>query len=170
MTLPLLTTLSVTTYGLPAPQGSKRHVGGGVMVESSKAVKPWREAVKYAALDALEAHPEWDRSTPAVGMQVVFTMPRPRSHYRTGKRSHELRADAPALHTKAPDLDKLLRSTWDALGQAGVFADDARVAQVYAIKTYPSEVTRPPTFPPALALDRPGAHLVLTARPLGEAL
>ena len=28
--------------GLPAPQGSKRHVGEGRMVESSKRVKPWR--------------------------------------------------------------------------------------------------------------------------------
>lgn len=27
--------------GLPAPQGSKKHVGHGVMVESSKKVKPW---------------------------------------------------------------------------------------------------------------------------------
>ena len=34
--------------GVPAPQGSKRHVGGGRLVESSKKVKPWRRAVNAA--------------------------------------------------------------------------------------------------------------------------
>lgn len=29
--------LTVTVLGTPAPQGSKRHVGNGVVVESSKA-------------------------------------------------------------------------------------------------------------------------------------
>ena len=35
--------------GTPAPQGSKRHVGGGRMIESSKKVEPWREAVARVA-------------------------------------------------------------------------------------------------------------------------
>ena len=45
--------ITIRVYGTPAPQGSKRHVGRGVMVESSKKVKPWREAVKQAALDLI---------------------------------------------------------------------------------------------------------------------
>lgn len=35
--------------GAPAPQGSKRHVGRGVLIESSSKVRPWRETVKAAA-------------------------------------------------------------------------------------------------------------------------
>ena len=34
----------------PAPQGSKRHVGKGVMVESCKHVKPWRLLVARTAI------------------------------------------------------------------------------------------------------------------------
>jgi hypothetical protein len=49
-----MTLLRVDVYGLPAPQGSKRHVGGGRMIEASKKVGPWREAVVRAStLDAL---------------------------------------------------------------------------------------------------------------------
>ena len=36
--------IEIKVIGLPAPQGSKRHVGHGVMIESSNNVKPWREA------------------------------------------------------------------------------------------------------------------------------
>lgn len=38
----------------PAPQGSKRHVGKGVMIESCANVKPWRELVAQAAMARCE--------------------------------------------------------------------------------------------------------------------
>ena len=63
-------------YGLPAPQGSKRHVGRGIMVESSKAVKPWREAVKWAALEARAGRPPMDGP---IAAQIIFTLPKPKS-------------------------------------------------------------------------------------------
>lgn len=148
--------LCITVYGLPAPQGSKRHVGNGVMVESSKHLGTWREDVKQAALRALDETPAWDRTYAAVVAHVVFTLPRPRSHYRTGKFSHLLRDGAPAKHGTMPDLDKLLRSTGDALTAAGVWADDSRLAQVFAVKAYPT------TVPVPGGMDRPGARIVLT--------
>ena len=40
-----------TVLGTPAPQGSKRHVGKGVMVESSRGCKPWRQDVRHTAMD-----------------------------------------------------------------------------------------------------------------------
>jgi hypothetical protein len=40
---------SFYAIGDPAPQGSKRHVGGGRLVESSKRVAPWRDTVLSAA-------------------------------------------------------------------------------------------------------------------------
>ena len=46
-----MTPVEFEVVGLPAAQGSKRHVGNGVMVESSKALKPWRSAVAEAARD-----------------------------------------------------------------------------------------------------------------------
>ena len=38
----------IPVIGIPAPQGSKRHVGHGIMIENSKRVKPWRQDVKEA--------------------------------------------------------------------------------------------------------------------------
>lgn len=124
-------TLTFFVHGTPAPQGSKRHVGNGVMVESSKKVKPWREAVKYAALEA-----GVEQFTGPVSVRVTFWMARPKSHYRTGKKAHLLRHDAPEWAAGRPDLDKLLRSTFDALGEAGVWRDDSQVVLVSACKRY----------------------------------
>jgi crossover junction endodeoxyribonuclease RusA len=144
--------LTFVVYGHPAPQGSKRHVGNGVMVESSKKVGPWREDVKLAALRALDGNPTWDRTCRIVTAHIYFVLPRPRSHYRTGKRSHELRDDAPHLHTKKPDLDKLIRSTGDALTSAGVYPDDCCLAWINAMKVYATTGGE---------LDRPGAWITL---------
>ena len=50
-----------------APQGSKRHVGKGVMIESCKAVKPWRLLVAQAAMarcdPACNAWTDWQWAT-----------------------------------------------------------------------------------------------------------
>ncbi len=124
--------LGIEVVGLPAPQGSKRHVGNGVMVESSKRVRLWREAVKHAALD----HQPYAPLLGAVDVSVVFRFPRPKGHYRTGRNAHLLREDAPTYVTSRPDLDKILRSTFDALGEAGVWRDDSQVVRVCASKVY----------------------------------
>lgn len=135
--------LSFRVYGVPAPQGSKRHVGGGRMIESSKRVKPWREAVKSAAREAIDALPTADhywRLVPmAFEITVTFIFPRPRHHFRTGRNAHPLRDNAPTRPAKKPDIDKLLRSTFDAIGDAGgIWLDDAQVVTVTAHKVYES--------------------------------
>lgn len=121
-------------YGTPAPQGSKRHVGGGVMVESSKRVKPWRQDVKYAALEALPS-----TGLPIIGpvaVRLTFWLPRPKGHWRTGRNAHLLRDSAPTFPATKPDVDKVIRSTLDALGEAGLWHDDAQVVELTASKVY----------------------------------
>lgn len=118
--------VTLTVYGLPAPQGSKRHVGNGVMIESSKKVKPWRQDVKQAALDAIAGHPDWTPLDGPLVASMTFTFARPKSHYRTGRNAHLLRDTAPARPAVTPDLSKILRSTEDALTGV-IWADDARV-------------------------------------------
>jgi Holliday junction resolvase RusA-like endonuclease len=126
----------IVAYGRPAPQGSKRHVGNGVMIESSKRVKPWREAVKQAALDARGLQPPFD--CPVV-VTMVFTMPKPASAPKRTK----------TWPMRTPDLSKLIRATEDALTDAGVWADDARVVEYErAAKVFPLEDPD--------ALDSPG--------------
>jgi len=156
--------IQITVHGIPAPQGSKKFVGHnragrGVLVESSKKVKPWRSAVVAAAIPA---RPPAPLDGPLVA-DMVFTMPRPRSHYGTGRNAGQLKERyVSAVPDRAPDLSKLVRSTEDALTDAGVWADDARVvaygrlAKVYAGSGDPD------------ALDVPGAVIrVRTYVPAG---
>ena len=120
-------TVTFTAYGTPAPQGSKRHVGRGVMVESSKAVKPWREAVKAAALDAMAGAPPLDGALVA---RMVFTVRKPASAPKRRR----------TWPDRTPDLSKLCRATEDALTEAGVWADDARVVEYERLaKVFPGE-------------------------------
>lgn len=120
--------LTVTVHGLPAPQGSKRHVGNGVMIESSNKVKPWRQDVKFAALDVTRVIPGWLPLDGPLVASMVFTFARNKGHYRTGRNAHLLKDTAPDRHSSTPDLSKLVRSTEDALTGV-VWKDDARVSE-----------------------------------------
>lgn len=142
--------LVIIVAGRPAPQGSKRHVGGGVLIESSKHVKPWREAVRAAAQEADTGTPD---QRAAYELAVVFTLPRPTSHYRTGRYANMLRDTAPTEPAVTPDLDKLLRSTLDGLADGGAITNDSRITTIYAAKCYPGGHFD--------ALDTPGALIVL---------
>lgn len=116
--------------GIPAPQGSKRHVGGGRMIESSKHVGPWRERVALAAYSACP-----QPILGALRVSLLFTLPRPKSHYRTGRNAHLLREAAPDYPTGKPDVDKLARAILDAL--TGIWwDDDSRVVSLDAVKVY----------------------------------
>lgn len=144
----MTTVLVFNVNGLPGAQGSKRHVGHGVMVESSKKVKPWRSDVKAAAEHATGALAHFDPWTPITGpvhISILFRFAHPKGHYRTGKNAHLLRDDAPIFVTsqRNGDLDKIVRSTFDALTAAGVWGDDSQVARVNATKVYCSPTETP---------------------------
>jgi crossover junction endodeoxyribonuclease RusA len=117
----------------PAPQGSKRHVGHGRMVEASKRVKPWRNAVALSAQQQMREQ-KCDLITSACNVSVVFRFKRPKSHFTT---NGQLKANAPEhCIVKRNDIDKCCRSTLDALSDGGVFADDCLVVSLVADKRY----------------------------------
>ncbi len=124
--------MSVHAYrvvGTPAPQGSKRHVGNGILVESSKAVGPWRDAVALQVGNAMRMGNVETITSPARA-HMTFLLKRP------GKPKWEL----PGVR---PDIDKLIRSTLDALTMCGALADDALVValtakELYAPKGHPT--------------------------------
>jgi crossover junction endodeoxyribonuclease RusA len=125
------------------------------MVEQSPNLAPWRAVVTQAAAVRI-ALTEWHPDPRApMHLHAVFTVARPQSHWRTGKHSDELRDSAPTDPVTRPDLDKLIRSTMDALVDAGAMTDDARVTYVAASKVYPGGHID--------ALDSPGAVLTLMA-------
>jgi Holliday junction resolvase RusA-like endonuclease len=141
--------LLLTVHGTPGPQGSKNRNAAGALYESSAKVKPWRQDVKQAAVDALAHDEAWKPLDEQVHLEVVFTLPRPRSHYGTGRNAGVLKTSAPQHPAGKPDLDKLLRSTQDALKDAGVLRDDSVVTVTTATKTY--------VFTGPDALSHPGA-------------
>jgi crossover junction endodeoxyribonuclease RusA len=112
----------------PAPQGSKRSLGNGRMIENCKRVKPWREAVRQEAIKT-----EVDLIPCACNVSIVFRFLRPRSHF---KKDGTLKQSAPKwLITRRGDVDKLLRSTFDGLTGA-LLVDDSLVVTVSAEKRY----------------------------------
>jgi crossover junction endodeoxyribonuclease RusA len=114
--------LKFTVPGKPAPQGSKRHVGRGIMVESSREVGPWRERIALAARNAtLDA--DIAPFSGAVVVDLSFTMPRPKSTPKSY---------TPAA-VKRPDVDKLTRAVLDAL-TGTVIADDSQVVELHSTK------------------------------------
>jgi len=114
----------------PAPQGSKRHVGNGRMVEASAKVKPWRFAVSQAALATGEAMTDGQ-----VSVMITFMFNRPKAHYNS---KGELKPKAPFYKSTKPDLDKLCRSTLD--GITGVLIkDDSQVVNLICNKVYANE-------------------------------
>lgn len=129
--------LTFVIYGLPAPQGSKRHLGRGILVESSKAVAPWRTDVKHAALAAIP--PGWDTSLP-MALSVVFRFKRPQAHF--GKKGLKPSAPVHCTSARCGDADKLCRSTLDGL--TGVaYDDDRQVVSINAQKRWTTGDERP---------------------------
>lgn len=126
--------VSFTVIGDPAPQGSKRAFNVGkfepgkdrksVMVESSKRVKPWRDAVHAAAFDAKGGQPPMDGP---LALTLIFWLPMPTT---LSKRK------AAMGPFRKPDLSKLLRSTEDAITTAGLVADDARFVRIVVEKRF----------------------------------
>ena len=144
--------LVIAVHGLPGPQGSKTPVGWGrsrktgkaipLMRESSKKVKPWREKVTEAITAAI-LRGDGERLTGPVRADVTFTMPKPLN-------APKRRRTYPAV---SPDIDKLERSTYDAISAAKAWEDDGRVIESHSRKVYPGEHPE--------ALSEPGAIIRL---------
>ena len=82
--------------------------------------------------------------TPLAGdimLKLVFTMPRPKSHYRTGKFKHLLKDDYEHIvnHTFKPDIDNLVKLIADVVqGKDRMIVDDSQICMLQAEKVYGS--------------------------------
>lgn len=148
-------TLVIVVFGDPAPQGSKRFVGTnkagrGILIESSKRVRPWRQDVVARAMEAREGHDADGNRTlkPTLDgplrVRMVFTVRKPTSAPKKKR----------TLPCTKPDLSKLVRSTEDALVTSGAIRDDARIQEYARVaKVYPGEDPE--------ALDAPGVRIII---------
>jgi Holliday junction resolvase RusA-like endonuclease len=125
--------------GLPIPQGHVRSVTKGGRTWSfhgSPGLKPWRESITLVAVAAMAG--QGGPYTGAVEVALTFHLPRPRSHYGTGRNATRLKASAPEHVTTRPDVDRLARAVLDAIsiGPGPILADDSQVAVLYAAKRW----------------------------------
>lgn len=104
-------------FGLPAPQGSKRHVGAA-----------------YADRNF------GDMLDGPVSIIVDFYLPRPKAHYGTGRNAGTLKGSAPVEHLTMPDLDKLVRAVGDALTRLA-WRDDSQIVAWHAYRHYATTMT-----------------------------
>lgn len=118
-------------FGVAQQMGSKRaFVPKGwtrpVITDSNRNLKSWQQLVADAAHTALLAMPEPERRllTGGVRLLIACYLPRPASLPRRV-----------TVHTKAPDLDKLVRGIGDALSNV-IYADDRQVIDLIARKRY----------------------------------
>lgn len=108
--------------GKPATAGSKKHVGKGVMVDSSgEAGVSWRTAVQDAARKEHHGAPI-DKNTP-LAMVCVFYRSRPKAHYGSKGVAPRYR-DAEWVTKK--DSTKMLRAVEDALSKV-LYQDDSQI-------------------------------------------
>ena len=120
----------ITIKGIEsAPQGSKKHVGRGIMVETCKRLKSWRKEVSLRAkliVDEIIVEP--------VEIEVVFWFKRPLKHYLP---NGMVRQSAPVYITNKNkgDIDKHCRALLDSLTKSA-FADDSQVVSLHAVKKY----------------------------------
>lgn len=120
-------TIHLTIYGRPQAKGSKRafnnkHTGKAMLQDMNPKARDWQAAVSAAAGEEYQGPLLYG----PVRVSATFCFARPKSHYRTGKYSTQLRADAPFYHINVPDTDKIVRTLCDGLSGI-VFKDDKQV-------------------------------------------
>lgn len=132
--------LSFTAYGIPQPAGSKkafahRTTGRIVVVDDAKGSRGWKSVVTDAALNALpEGSP---LLTCPVALTLLFYVPRPKSHYGSGRNADHVKASSPCYPVVKPDCSKLVRAVEDAMTGI-VYRDDVQIVFLTAVKRYGS--------------------------------
>lgn len=129
-----MTPIELTVIGVPAPQGSKTRMPGGVMLDGTSKtgrakLAEWRRAVADQARNHLEHTPGPPLAEP-LKITIEFTFPPtksdPHRHW----------------HCTTPDIDKIVRATFDALTHSGLVADDRYFSHLTARKSF--TLIRPP--------------------------
>lgn len=142
--------LEFFVFGNPAPKGSMRAAGNRVIPggspQNAANLRSWESAVRAGATNALLSAVPFNGSVngvPAImfmGVPIRFTatfrMVRLMSHFaKKGEAAGRVLLSAPRYPVGKPDMDKLLRTTLDALTKL-VFDDDSRVAETLMRKVY----------------------------------
>jgi crossover junction endodeoxyribonuclease RusA len=137
--------VDIRVVGLPKGMGSAKAVPTNAnwrnvpgvrwkVVDNSHATDEWQRQVESAAKTACFGQEPIDG--PCV-VQMTFSLPRPASHFGTGRNAEVLKPGAPEYPVGhgCGDLDKLVRAVGDALTGV-VYVDDALIVNLHAWKRY----------------------------------
>ena len=122
--------IKITIPGTPKAQ--KRHRpsarGGYYDPSSTDKKQTWLQIAKYRPKLPL---------TGSIELKLIFYMPRPKSHYRTGKYSHLLKEKCKDIvyHTFKSDVDNFCKFYMDLMN-SGFYVDDSQVCVLQAEKKY----------------------------------
>ena len=137
-----------TVFGNPVAQKRHRHHKFGTNDPSKKDKEQfYLQAVKHKPKEPLSGN---------VFADVVFYMPRPKSHYRTGKYKDRLKFSAPHYyHSLKPDVDNLVKFLFDSIsGKDKFIKDDCNVGCLKAQKVYIGRNDKPRTEVKLFALQK----------------
>lgn len=124
-------------HGIPIQQGSKNAYPSkgrrkvNVVESKHHELQAWRRIIAAAWSKAGRVH-----VAGPVAVTLRFFMPRPKSHFGTGRNAGKVKPSAPYYAAVKPDIDKLERGVLDALTIAGAIEDDARVVSLDSQKPY----------------------------------
>ena len=123
--------------GVPQTAGSHRsfnhaRTGKVVTVHDNPKTKAWMKTVAKAARAAWQGAP----LSGALRLAAKFYLPRPKSHFGTGRNADKLKPSAPQFPiVSRDDTDKLHRAVQDAC-KGILYGDDGQVVDIHSRKRY----------------------------------
>ena len=125
---------TVRVYGTPKGQPRARAFArnGIVRMYDPATAEGWKGQIAEAMRPHIPATP-YDGP---IRLDITFIMPRPKSHFRTGKNAGALRDDAPIWFTGKFDIDNGYKAVLDSLTQMGLWKDDCLACCGMIMKQY----------------------------------
>lgn len=133
-----MTTNVIQFFARGEPKGQPRpravSINGSIRMYTPSIVKGWRTSIKIAAINA-GVRPAEPIAGP-ISVNLGFVFERPKSHFRSGKYSHQLKPGTIEDHIKKPDVDNLSKAVLDVLTELKFWQDDSQVTHLSATKIY----------------------------------
>jgi len=126
-------TLTFTVPGAPVPKARPRVTRHGTYTPAK--TKDYEAKVAILAKKAM-LEQGFKLTRDAVELRIDFYLPRPQSHYGTGRNKAIIKDQYKDIyHITKPDLDNLIKSIKDALNKIA-WKDDSQVMDIRATKDY----------------------------------